>query len=49
MDAVLDGIHTFGDATRIRRALVDWGFLGRERDGSACWLITTELPPSVPP
>ncbi|MFN0096320.1 MAG: DUF2087 domain-containing protein [Dehalococcoidia bacterium] len=38
---------TFGDATRVRRALVDWGFVGREADGSSYWLITTLAPAIV--
>jgi hypothetical protein len=46
VDGLIGACHTFGDATRIRRALVDWGFIGRERDGSAYWLITT-APPRV--
>ena len=27
-----------------RRLLVEWGFLGRETDGSAYWLLRTERP-----
>ncbi|MFN0096372.1 MAG: DUF2087 domain-containing protein [Dehalococcoidia bacterium] len=46
VNEVIGNCHSFGDATRIRRALVDWGFVGRERDGSRYWLITT-APPDV--
>ena len=44
VNEILDGLHTFHDAAAIRRALCDWGYLGRERDGSAYWLITTQPP-----
>ena len=40
---LLDGLHTFRDAPRLRCALCDWQFLGRQRDGSAYWLITYGL------
>ena len=46
VNELLDRLHTFGDASGLRRALCDWGYLGRERDGSAYWLITTS-PPEV--
>ncbi len=31
-----------------RRLLVEWGFLGRETDGSAYWLLRTERPETSP-
>jgi hypothetical protein len=31
-----------------RRLLVEWGFLGRETDGSAYWLLRTERPETAP-
>ena len=31
-----------------RRLLVEWGFLGRETDGSAYWLLRTERPETPP-
>ncbi|MEY2674529.1 MAG: hypothetical protein RLZZ514_1094 [Actinomycetota bacterium] len=31
-----------------RRLLVEWGFLGRETDGSAYWLLRTERPENAP-
>ena len=31
-----------------RRLLVEWGFLGREADGSAYWLLRTERPETAP-
>jgi hypothetical protein len=31
-----------------RRLLVEWGFLGRETDGSAYWLLKTERPETSP-
>ena len=44
VNELLEKLHSFGDAVGLRRALCDWGYLGRERDGSAYWLITTEPP-----
>ena len=31
-----------------RRLLVEWGFLGRETDGSAYWMLRTERPETAP-
>ncbi|MEN9957702.1 MAG: hypothetical protein RIR46_1310 [Actinomycetota bacterium] len=31
-----------------RRLLVEWGYLGRETDGSAYWLLRTERPETAP-
>ncbi len=33
--------HTFGDYFLLRRELVDYGFLGRKRDGYLYWRIST--------
>lgn len=44
INVLLDDAHTFRDPARLRRALVDWSFVGRERDGSRYWLITTTPP-----
>lgn len=35
---VLDLAHTFNDRALLRRALVDQGFVSREKDGSAYWV-----------
>ncbi len=37
VDEVLTGVHTFGDATMLRRRLIDWGYLGRETNGARYW------------
>ncbi len=37
VNAVCAAWHTFGDFYRVRRDLVDHGFLARERDGSRYW------------
>ena len=37
VNAVCDAWHTFGDYFLLRRELVDYGFLNRERDGSRYW------------
>jgi hypothetical protein len=37
VNAVCDAWHSFGDFFLLRRELVDYGFLNRERDGSRYW------------
>ena len=56
VNELLASLHTFGDTARLRRALCDWQFLARERDGSAYWLVTVDPPqqqrperPDAPP
>ena len=39
VNAICAQWHTFDDYFLIRRELVDNDILGRERDGSRCWLI----------
>jgi hypothetical protein len=34
VNAILEDWHTFRDPARLRRTLVDWGYLDRESDGS---------------
>lgn len=41
VNEMLQGIHSFEDLFILRRSLVEYGFVGRERNGSAYWLITT--------
>ncbi len=36
---MLEDLHAFNDPARIRRELVDLGFLARKRDGSAYWKV----------
>ena len=36
--------HTFGDFHLLRREMVDFGLLGRERDGSRYWRILPDEP-----
>ena len=38
VNAVLNDWHTFGDAARLRRDLVDLGWLERTSDGRQYWL-----------
>ena len=45
VNALLDGWHAFRDPASLRRALIDWGFLERERDGSAYWLAQPQPTP----
>ena len=45
VNALLDGRHALRDPASLRRALVDWGFLKRERDGSAYWLAQPQPKP----
>ena len=35
--------HSFGDFFLLRRALVEYGYLGRERDGSRYWVNEEKL------
>jgi hypothetical protein len=37
VNAVCDAWHSFGDFFLLRRELVDYDFLNRERDGSRYW------------
>lgn len=37
VNAIIDGWHTFGDYFLLRRELIDWGLMRRERDGSRYW------------
>lgn len=37
VNGLCDQWHTFGDYFILRRELVDYGFLSRERDGSRYW------------
>ena len=39
VNELCDRWHTFGDYFLLRRELVDYGLLGRERDGSRYWRI----------
>ncbi len=38
VNSLLERHHTFNDSALLRRLLFDWGYLDRERDGSAYWL-----------
>ena len=42
VNAICDAWHTFGDYFLLRRELVEYGFLGRERDGSRYWRVPAE-------
>lgn len=37
VNAIIDAAITFGDIELIRRALIDFRFLSRKRDGSQYW------------
>ncbi len=37
VNAILGSWHTFGDHVLLRRALIEYGFLLRTRDGSCYW------------
>ncbi len=37
VNAIIDSWHTFGDYFLLRRELIDWGLMRRERDGSRYW------------
>lgn len=37
VNALLNGLHTFGDAALLRRELFELGLLNREKDGSVYW------------
>ncbi len=39
VNEILNRFHTFDDAALLRRELFDQGFMGREPDGSAYWLL----------
>jgi pyridoxal 5'-phosphate synthase pdxT subunit len=45
VNALLGGAHTFGDFTLLRRYLCDYGYLERERNGSAYWRAAVPAPP----
>jgi len=38
INLILASYHTFNDHFLLRRGLVDYGYLKRERDGSAYWV-----------
>lgn len=40
VNAIINEWHTFGDFFMIRRGMVDYKFLGREKDGSKYWKIS---------
>jgi len=42
VNAIIDNWHTFGDYFLLRRELIDYQFLGRERDGSRYWKEKSE-------
>lgn len=42
VNALCDEWHTFGDCFLLRRELVDYGLLCRERDGSRYWRTQAE-------
>lgn len=48
VNAVCDAWHTFGDFFSLRRELVDYGFLSRERNGARYWRVQKESDPFVP-
>lgn len=37
VNAIIDSWHTFNDYFILRRELIDFGFMGRKRDGSRYW------------
>lgn len=39
VNELLNRYHTFEDPATLRRELFDRGFLGREKNGSAYWLV----------
>lgn len=39
VNALLNRLHTFGDCALLRRALYDYAFIDRTRDGSSYWRI----------
>ena len=39
VNQILTSWHTFGDYFTLRRDLIDYGFLARERDGSRYWRV----------
>ncbi len=45
VNAICAQWHTFNDYFTLRRELVDYGLLGRERDGSRYWRIKDCTPP----
>lgn len=47
VNAICEEWHTFGDFFLLRRELVDYHFLCRERDGSRYWRSPEQAP--VPP
>ncbi len=42
VNAIIDNWHTFGDYFLLRRELIDYQFLYRERDGSRYWKEASE-------
>lgn len=42
VNAICEGWHTFSDFHLLRRSLVDFQFLNRERDGSRYWRVKME-------
>ncbi len=42
INVLLDNMHSFNDYALLRRALYDYAFLDRERNGSRYWLIPPE-------
>jgi hypothetical protein len=42
INAICDDWHTFGDYFLLRRELVEYGFLDRERDGSRYWRVIAQ-------
>jgi len=47
VNAVCDAWHTFGDFFQLRRELVDYGLLNRERDGTRYWRPQTGPDPAA--
>jgi hypothetical protein len=43
VNALIDGWHTFGDYFLLRRELIDWGLMKRERDGSRYWKESPDI------
>lgn len=37
VNKIIEDWHTFNDYFLLRRALIDWGFMSRTRDGSKYW------------
>jgi hypothetical protein len=37
VNAIIESWHTFGDYFLLRRELIDWELMKRERDGSRYW------------